>query len=238
MIPLKEKLSKINSLLIEYFGEPKRKKKKPNSLDILIGTILSQNTNDKNSYKAYKNLKSKIKSWDDILNIKTSSLEKIIKIAGLGKQKAEAIKSLVKELKESKGKVSLGYLSKYDDDLVIEKLTKFKGIGVKTASCVLLFSMHRNVCPVDTHVHRILNRVGVVKTNSPEKTYYEIKDNIPENSGHSLHTNLLRLGREFCLPSNPKCSICPIEKVCNYSNKNFSGTIKKADNDFFLLDKI
>ncbi len=235
---MKEKLSEINSLLIEYFGIPKRKKTKPNSLDILIGTILSQNTNDKNSYKAYKNLKSKIKSWDEILSINISSLEKIIKVAGLGKQKAEAIKSLINELKKSQGRVSLSYLSKYDNDSMIEELTKFKGIGVKTASCVLLFSMHRNVCPVDTHVHRILNRVGITKTNTPEKTYYAIKDFIPENSGHSLHTNLLRLGRELCLPTNPKCSICPIEKLCNYTSKNFLMTNKKSENDFFLLDKI
>ncbi len=235
---MKEKLSEINSLLIEYFGIPRRKKTKPNSLDILIGTILSQNTNDKNSYKAYKNLKSKIKSWDDILKINSSSLEKIIKVAGLGKQKAAAIKSLIKELKYSQGRVSLGYLSKFDNDSMIEELIKFKGVGVKTASCVLLFSLHRNVCPVDTHVHRILNRVGVVNTNQPDKTYYLIKDHIPQNSGHTLHTNLLRLGREFCLPSNPKCSICPIEKICNYTSKNFSMTNKKTENNFFLLDKI
>lgn len=235
---MKEKLSEINGLLIEYFGIPRRKKTKPNSLDILIGTILSQNTNDKNSYKAYKNLKSKIKSWDDILKINSSSLEKIIKVAGLGKQKAAAIKSLIKELKYSQGRVSLGYLSKFDNDSMIEELIKFKGVGVKTASCVLLFSLHRNVCPVDTHVHRILNRVGVVNTNQPDKTYYLIKDHIPENSSHTLHTNLLRLGREFCLPSNPKCSICPIEKICNYKSKNFSMTNKKTENNFFLLDKI
>lgn len=235
---MKEKLSEIISLLIKYFGIPKRKKTKPNSLDILIGTILSQNTNDKNSYKAYKNLKSNFKSWDEVLKINLSSLEKIIKVAGLGKQKAVAIKSLIKELKKSQGKVSLSYLLKYDNDVVIEELTKFRGIGVKTASCVLLFSMNRNVCPVDTHVHRILNRVGVVKTSKPEKTYNSIKDFVPENSGHTLHTNLLRLGREFCLPKNPKCSICPIETVCNYTNKNFSTTNKKSENAFFLLDKI
>jgi endonuclease-3 len=235
---LKEKLSEINSLLINYFGIPKRKKKKPNPLDILIGTILSQNTNDKNSYKAYKNLKAKIKSWDVILSMRVNTLERIIKVAGLGRQKAESIKSLIKILKNKTGRVSLDYLSKYDDDFVIEELTKFKGVGVKTASCVLLFSMNRNVCPVDTHVHRILNRVGIVKTNLPEKTYYEIKDFIPKNSGHSLHTNLLRLGREFCLPKNPKCSLCPIEEKCNYTNKNFSPTIKKSENDFFLLDEI
>ncbi|MCS7054361.1 MAG: endonuclease III [Ignavibacterium sp.] len=235
---MKEKLSEINRLLIENFGIPKRKRKKPNSLDILIGTILSQNTNDKNSFRAYKSLKSKIKSWEEILELKNSTLEKIIKVAGLGKQKATSIKALIKELKKSQGKISLSYLSKYENDAAIEELIKFRGVGVKTASCVLLFSLNRNICPVDTHVHRILNRVGIVKTSSPDKTFYAIKDFIPENSGHSLHTNLLRLGREFCLPKNPKCLICPIEILCNYPNKNFSKTDKKSENNFFLLDKI
>ena len=235
---MKEDLTEINRLLIEQYGIPKRKKRKPNSLDILIGTILSQNTNDKNSYKAYRNLKSKVKSWDEVLRIRISDLENIIKVAGLGKQKALSIKSLIKKLKESNGKISLNHLSKLDNDFVIEELTKFKGIGVKTASCVLLFSFGRNVCPVDTHVHRILNRVGLVKTNSPDKTYDQIKDFIPENYGHSLHTNLIRLGREICLPKNPRCAICVIRSKCKYPDKNFSSTIKKSENNFFLLDKI
>lgn len=235
---MKKELLEINRLLINSFGIPIRKKRKPAPLDILIGTILSQNTNDKNSYKAYKNLKSKIKSWDEILNIRVSELENIIKVAGLGKQKALSIKSLVKELKDSTGKVSLRYLLKSDDDFIIEELTKFKGIGVKTASCVLLFALHRNVCPVDTHVHRILNRIGIVKTNAPDKTYYSIKDFIPQNSAHSLHTNLLRLGREYCLPANPRCSICPIQKKCNYPNKNLNHNEKRPENKFFLLDSI
>ncbi len=235
---MKKELEKINSLLKNYFGIPKLNKRTPNPLDILIGTILSQNTNDKNSFKAYQNLKSKISSWDDILKMRTSTLESIIKVAGLGKQKANSIKNLIKNLKSVNGKISLDFLKNADDDKAIEELTKFKGVGVKTASCVLLFSMKRNVCPVDTHVHRILNRIGVVKTNSPDKTYFAIKEFIPGNNGHSLHTNLLRLGREFCLPKNPKCSLCPLESICHYSEKNLGKTTLKQKNDFFLLDKI
>ncbi len=231
-------LIQLNQLLIDYFGIPSRKKRKPNPLEILICTILSQNTNDKNSYRAYKNLKSRVKSWDDILSLRVTELAKVIKVAGLGNQKASSIKSIIKSLKDKTGKVSLNHLLKFDNDVIIEELTKFKGVGVKTASCVLLFSMHRNTCPVDTHVHRILNRVGIVKTNSPDKTYLEINEHIPENAGHSIHTNLLRLGREICLPTNPRCFICPIEKHCKFPKKNLSPTPKKSENKFFLLDKI
>lgn len=235
---MKKQLSEINKLLIQHFGIPHRNKRNPKPLDILIGTILSQNTNDKNSYKAYLNLKSNVKSWQEIIDMPMTRLENLIKVAGLGKQKAETINSLVNNLYSRKKNLSLKHLFKLDNDSIINELTQFKGVGVKTASCVLLFSLGRNVCPVDTHVFRILYRLGIVQSSSPEKTYYEIKDFIPKNSAHSLHTNLLRLGREYCLPSNPKCSICPLEKKCQYPDKNLNQTDKKKINNFFLLDSI
>jgi endonuclease-3 len=235
---MKSTIKKINRLLINFFGIPKRQKKLPDPVDIIIGTILSQNTNDKNSYKAFNNLKNSVKNWDDVLAMKPSQLEKIIKIAGLGKQKSNSIHSLLKYLKLNNGKISLSYLKKKPDDEIIEELVSHKGIGVKTASCVLLFSLNRNVCPVDTHVHRILNRVGLVKTTNPDKTFDAIKNYIPDGAGHSFHSNLLRLGREFCLPSNPRCSNCPIEIVCNYPDKNFKNAKSIKKNNFFLLDSI
>ncbi|GMU96066.1 endonuclease III domain-containing protein [Ignavibacterium album] len=235
---MKKKIEKINQQLIEHFGIPVRQKRLPDPLDIIIGTILSQNTNDKNSYKAYLNLKNYISSWEDILKMKISQLEKLIKVAGLGKQKSKAIKNLLTNLKKENGKLSLSYLKKKNDEEVLEELTSHKGIGVKTASCVLLFAFDRNVCPVDTHVHRILNRIGLVNTSSPEKTFYEIKNQLPQASAHSFHTNLLRLGREYCTPTNPKCYFCPIEALCNYPQKNFEVKSVIKENDFFLLDSI
>ncbi|WP_337872056.1 endonuclease III [Ignavibacterium sp.] len=235
---MKKKIQKINCLLIEHFGIPERPKRLPDPLDIIIGTILSQNTNDKNSYKAFLNLKKSIKHWDELLQMKPSQVEKLIKVAGLGKQKSSAIINLIKNLKEKNGKVNLSHIKKMNDGEIIEELTSHKGIGVKTASCVLLFALNRNVCPVDTHVHRILNRVGIVKTSTPEKTFYKIEKYIPENSAHSFHTNLLRLGREYCTPTNPKCYDCPIESECNYAEKNFTSKKPIKKNDFFLLDSI
>ncbi len=149
-----------------------------------------------------------------LVEMKTSQLEKLIKVAGLGKQKSMAIKNLLKNLKNKNERLSLNYLKRKNDEEVIGELTSHKGIGVKTASCVLLFAFDRNVCPVDTHVHRILNRIGMVKTSNPEKTFNEIKSHIPEGAAHSFHTNLLRLGREYCTPTNPKCYECPLERVC------------------------
>jgi len=235
---MKSKIKKINGLLINYFGIPKRQKKLPNPVDIIVGTILSQNTNDKNSYAAFQNLKNNIKSWNDVVILKPSQLKELIRVAGLGKQKSLAIHSLLKHLKENIGKISLSHLKNKSDDEIIEDLISHKGIGIKTASCVLLFSLNRNVCPVDTHVHRILNRVGLVKTSNPDKTFIAIKNNIPEGTAHSFHTNLLRLGREYCLPIKPRCSLCPIEKVCRFPEKNFEKPKVIKQNNFFLLDSI
>jgi endonuclease-3 len=235
---MKNKIKKINSLLIKFFGKPKRSKKLPNPVDALVGTILSQNTNDNNSYKAYQNLKSEFKSWEDVAVLPRQKIEKLINVGGLGKQKSKAIKNVLKELMKKQGKISLNYLKNMDNESVMNELIAFDGVGLKTASCVLLFSMDRDICPVDTHVHRTLNRIGIVNTNSPDKTFNEILGNIPDGSAHEFHTNLIRLGREVCKSSKPNCSICPVEKICTYKSKNFDGSSKYRKNDFMLLDNI
>ncbi|MEO8232902.1 MAG: endonuclease III [Ignavibacteriota bacterium] len=235
---MKKKLEKINLLLINHYGIPPRPKKLPSSLDTIIGTILSQNTNDKNSYKAYRNLKDNFKNWDKLAELKPNQIEKYIKVAGLGKQKSKAIYGLLQSLKGKGKAISLDYIKTKTDEEILNELTSYKGVGVKTASCVLLFSLGRNICPVDTHVHRTLNRIGIVKTNSPEKTFYEILNQIPEGVAHSLHTNLIRLGRELCKPVKPHCYVCPLLKVCAYDQKYFEEDIKPKKIDFMLLDNL
>jgi len=235
---VKEKVKKINSLLVKHYGVPYRAKKLPNPIDALIATILSQNTNDKNSYKAYNNLKNKYKSIDELSLAPRSEIEKVIKVAGLGKQKSAAIKNLLSRLKKTRGKLNLQYIKNMNDDEILTELTSMKGIGVKTASCVLLFSLDRNVCPVDTHVHRTLNRLGLVQTNTPDKTFEQIKNQLPEGVAHQFHTNLIKLGREICKPIKPSCSACPLLKECNFKGKNLEAQLSVRNNSFLLLDSI
>ena len=235
---MKKKIEKINKLLIEYFGTPVKAKKNPPPLDTIIGTILSQNTNDKNSYQAYRNLKDNFNNWDELALLKPSQIEKYIRVAGLGKQKSKAIYELLQSLKKKENKISLDHIKNNSDEEILTELTSYNGVGVKTASCVLLFSLGRNICPVDTHVHRTLNRIGIVKTNNPEKTFYEILDKIPENTAHSFHTNLIRLGREICKPANPNCFICPVNKICEYDQKNLTINKQIKKIDFMLLDNL
>ena len=235
---MKKKIEKINSLLIRYFGIPKKAKQNPDPLDTIIGTILSQNTNDKNSYQAYRNLKDNFRNWNELAKLTPAKIEKYIKIAGLGKQKSKAMYELLQSLKKKDRSVSLDHIKTKNDKEILEELTSYNGVGVKTASCVLLFSLGRNVCPVDTHVHRTLNRIGVVETNTPEKTFYKITGYIPENAAHSFHTNLIRLGREICKPTNPNCSICPLLKLCKYDHKSLTAKVKKKTISFMLLDNL
>lgn len=233
----KEFILKINSLLIKHFGIPKRNKKMPDPLEMLIATILSQNTNDNNSYKAYQNLKSHYKSWKELAKEKRTKIESIIRIGGLAKQKSYVIKNLLSELSKQ-GNINLNYLNNLNNNLAIEQLTSYKGVGVKTASCVLLFALDRNICPVDTHVHRTTNRIGIVKEKTPDKTFYALNKDFPEGIAHSFHTNLIRLGREICKPAKPNCGVCPLMKICKYPQKNLKNKSTGKKKDFMLLDNV
>ena len=235
---LKEKIKLINNHLVKYCGIPERQKKLPNAVDTLIATILSQNTNDKNSYQAYQNLRKKYKTWEEVAKLSRAEIEKVIKVAGLGKQKSASIKAFLSSMSKNIGKTDLRYLKKMDDENILAELTSIKGVGIKTASCVLLFSLDRNVCPVDTHVHRTLNRIGMVKTKSPDKTFYSINKKLPDGIAHQFHTNLIKLGREICKPAKPLCSICPIQKECKFKQKNFEKVATVNSKNFLLLDSI
>lgn len=234
---VQKRILKIESLLSRFYGVPKQSAKRQHPLDVLIGTILSQNTNDKNSYKAFLNLKERYESWEEVADLTSRQLESLIKIAGLGKQKAKAILGVLHTLKET-GDYSLNHLRKLPDKEVLDYLTAFDGVGVKTASCVLLFSLRKNVCPVDTHVNRTVARLGIYSSSNPEKTFWFLFDLMPDNIAHSFHTNLIRLGREFCFPTNPACAQCPLLKICPYEEKNLDEKTKTRFNDFMLLDNL
>lgn len=233
---------KINDALLKKFGKPKRNLSS-DPLDILIATILSQNTNDLNSHKAFLNLKSNFKSYNELLNADLKKIESLIKVAGLGKQKAKAIKNFLVELKSERGELKLDFLKKIEIKDALNYLTDFKGIGSKTAACVLLFGLHKNVCPVDTHIHRILNRIGIVKTSDRNKTFEFLLENLPEGIAHEFHTNLIKLGRTVCLSQSPRCFDCPLKEICRYEKKNLKPNrtnFRKSEmnKDFMLLDSV
>ena len=233
-----DKILETNKLLVKQFGIPTRNKELPDSVDMIIATILSQNTNDNNSYKAFQNLKAKYKTWDELLKVRRTTIEKKIRVAGLGFQKSNAIKNFIKEIYAEQKEITLTHIEKLDNEEAIVELTKYKGVGVKTASCVLLFAEGRNVCPVDTHVHRTVNRIGIIEASTPDKTFVKLNEKFPPKIAHQFHTNLIRLGREICKPKNPSCGVCPLIDICSYEDKNISKREKSSERRLMLLDSV
>ncbi len=232
----KEKILQIDKLLVKYFGVPERKEDS-DPVDMMIGTILSQNTNDNNSYRAFVRLKEKYPNWEAIADADLEEIIETIRVAGLPNQKAKAIKNFVLSVKDKFGKLDLSYYKSIPELDAVKELSSLKGIGVKTASCVLLFSFKKNICPVDTHVHRTLNRLGVVKTSSPEKTFWEINSDFPEKIAHRFHTNLIKLGRTHCVKT-PRCGDCPLQSICPFKDKTGLKLNEVKKDSFLLLDNI
>ncbi len=244
---LRRKIKRIIRILEKHLGIPVRRngKKTADPLDMLIATLLSQNTNDTNSYRAWKKLKEKYPDYELMYRARISSIEAAIRTGGMARQKASRIKTLLRSVKQRYGTFSLDELRSKKDKDILEELTSLNGIGVKTASCVLLFSLDRNSFPVDTHVHRILNRLGIVRTRNPEKTFYVLQDLVPPEKMYSFHTNLIRFGREICKAQRPECYRCPLVNVCIYGQKILnkddqgkSNTANKEKRDFMLLDNV
>lgn len=239
---LRLKLKVISDELRAKFGEPaKRRKDELKILDVLVATKLSQNTTDKSSYKAFTKLKEKFGSWENVASANEFDIRESIKVCGLANTKARDIKYMLIEMIAKYGTLDLRFMSKMSDEEIYSELLSFNGIGVKTASCVLVFALGRDVFPVDTHVHRTLNRLGIVKTNSPVKTFETASAIVPEGRKYELHTNLIKFGRNICRAKNPLCSLCFFYSICVFEEKSiYKKKIPKmiSENNFLILEEI
>lgn len=237
-------MNRINTIIKllqnEFPGfEPQPAKADP--LDVLIATKLSQNTTDKTSYRAFTNLKNDFRNWDEVMDASTASIRKAIRVCGLVNTKTADIKNLLKQMNKKYGKLSLKFLEKLDDKSIYEELLQYKGIGVKTISCVLAFSLGRDVLPVDTHVHRVMNRLGIVKTSAPEKTFEHANLLIPKGKKFLFHTLLIRFGRKICRSANPLCGKCSLYDLCEFKDKEnyaLKSNAEPKENNFIILEHI
>lgn len=237
------KLKIIINKLDEYFGKPFDYKSNPSSvLDVLIATKLSQNTTDKSSFKAFTNLKKKFKSWNKVAGAELSEIKDCIRVCGLANTKAGNIKTMLLRMKKNYGKLDLSFISEYDNDKIYEEFLQYDGIGIKTISCVLIFALGREAFPVDTHVHRVLNRLGIVNTNSPVKTFEQVTRMIPEGRMYELHSNMIKFGRNICKAKIPLCSICFLYNLCEFTEKKIYRDkkipLKLTQNNFIILENI
>jgi len=216
-LDLKHLANDIVIALERKFGIPER----DDSLDPLsnlILTVLSQSTNDKNRDTAYSRLKEKFPTWDDVMTGDPVEVEEAIRPGGLARQKSQRIQEILKWIKAEYGGFNLESLCGMNPDEAIDKFCQLKGVGVKTISVVLLFSCQVDIFPVDTHVHRICQRVGLVPAGtSAEKTFWLMRPLVPVGKAYSLHLNMLALGRTICLARKPRCGTCPISAMCRFN---------------------
>jgi endonuclease-3 len=218
-------VKKITFLLEKRYGIPK-KEGRGDPLDILIQTILSQNTNDLNRDRAYQRLKTRFPHWEDMLLAKTKAIISAIRPGGLAEQKARRIVEILGWIKRHEGNLSLSFLKEMRSDKIKKTIGGLNGVGPKTINCLLLFGLGREAFPVDTHVLRVGKRLGFIPENiNPEKAHQWMVPLVPKGKSLSLHLNLIRFGRSLCKAKNPQCTSCFLVDECASFQGEPSGDI-------------
>ncbi|MBC8505875.1 MAG: endonuclease III [Anaerolineales bacterium] len=218
--------TKIHQRLLEHYGEPTWRNPLP-ALDELVSTILSQNTNDINRDRAFESLRNQFPTWEQVRDADTAEAIEAIRTAGLANQKGPRIQNVLRKITEQRGSLNLDFLNDLPSQEAYDWLMQFKGVGPKTASIVLQFSLGKPAFPVDTHVHRISGRVGLrPQKMSADKAHKHLAEQFPPETYYAAHLNIIRLGREICQARKPQCQICPIQDLCEYYSSVF---IKTSD---------
>ncbi len=183
-------------------------------------TVLSQHTSDVNSTRAFAGLKERFGSWEEVADALEAELEDSIRSGGIAQVKARRIQQILREIEEREGRLSLDRLHELGDEEIDDYLCSLPGVGPKTAACVMVFSMGRDAFPVDTHVLRVLKRLGWTDTKaSAEAVQKEVAPKIPPAIRYELHMQLIRHGREVCKPRIPLCSDCIVFDFCESGPK-------------------
>lgn len=202
------------NLLIEHYGNPIWKPD-DSPLAVLIRTILSQNTSDTNSNRAFRSLLDSFSSWEDIASAGADEISSSIRMGGLGKIKAKRIKQALGEIQRRRGSLDLSFLNKLSLAESREWLRQLPGVGTKTANCVLLFSLGRPALPVDTHIFRSTKRLGLVDTEASVEQAHDLLERlVPSSNVYQFHVLLIEHGRKVCKAQRPRCRECTLQKLC------------------------
>jgi endonuclease-3 len=204
----------VDDLLEQYYGPPALKPQLDPTSE-LVQTILSQNTSDINSGRAFEQLRRRCASWDQVLELPTAELEAAIRPAGLARVRAPRIPAGLRQIRDEHGSTDLGFLRTWPVEQARAYLTSLPGVGPKTAACVLLFSLHLPALPVDTHVHRVAGRVGLIPRKvSAEKAHLMLAELVPPARYYPFHLLMIQHGRTVCKAPNPQCAVCPLVYHC------------------------
>ena len=202
--------------LRESFGDPPAHFRL-DPVSELVCTIISQNTNDRLRDQAYRTLRERFPTWEQVRDAPQDQVTGAIQVAGLGQMKGAHIQGALRRITSERGKLELEFLRGFSVEEAKAWLTAIKGVGPKTAAIVLLFSLDMPAFPVDTHVHRVSRRLGLVpQSTSREKAHLLLEELMPPATYHALHLNLIRLGREVCAARKPRCEECPVRDLCQY----------------------
>jgi endonuclease III len=204
----------IRDRLAETYGAPQGPSRSP--LETLVETILSQNTNDANRDRAYASLLRRFGGLDRVADAKETEIAAAIRVAGLQAQKARAIHDVLQRTRRETGRLDLDFLARRTPDEAFAWLRQSRGVGDKTASIVLLFSFGYPFLPVDTHVGRVLRRLGAIPASGD--AFRHANAAFPRDAALllDLHLLLIELGRTLCRPRRPACSSCPLRRRCEH----------------------
>jgi endonuclease-3 len=213
--PPKRRVRAIRDRLREMYGRPVNE---PHGHPIaeLVRTILSQNTSDTNRDVAYERLRAAFPTWEEVRDAPLPAIEEAIRPGGLSKTKAPRIQEALQRIGDSSGEPDLDWLADAPREEAIEYLTALPGVGRKTAACVLIFTFDRPEIPVDTHVHRVGTRLGLLRPGASfDEAHDEMMRLVDPEDAYEFHINLIRHGRAICRP-RPRCPECALRRMCPY----------------------
>jgi len=210
----RRRLRAIHDRLAKRFG-PLYPPRAADPLDELILTVLSQHTSDLNAERAFVGLRAAFPTWQAVVEVPSEQVADAIRSGGLANTKARRIQAILEEVREREGSFTLDRLRSMGDADARDYLTSFSGIGPKTAAVVLSFALGRDAMPVDTHVHRVTRRLGIVPPKaSAERADRLLHELVPDGLRTPLHMGFIRLGREICKAPVPSCRRCPLKDLC------------------------
>jgi len=213
---LVQKYQTVYQKLSEVYGHRIWRQNLP-AVDELVSTILSQSTSDINRDRGFNSLKARFPDWESVMEAPESDVIEAIRSTGLANQKGPRIQAALRFIEDQQGTIDLDFLAEMPLAEAKSWLTQIKGIGPKTAAIVLLFAFGRPVFPVDTHVHRITRRLGLIGPRVNADKAHDILEDIGDSENfYSMHLNLIRHGREICRARGPVCTICPLQEDCTF----------------------
>ena len=201
---------------MSLYGAPVWRNPLP-AMDELVSTILSQNTNDVNRDRAFLALRAAFPTWEAVRDAPQAEVVQAIRPAGLANQKGPRIQAVLRAITRERGSLDLDFLRALPVDEARAWLTRFNGVGPKTAAIVLLFALGRPAFPVDTHVHRVTGRLGLrPETMTADECHPYFEGLFPPEAYAAAHLNIIRHGREVCHARSPECGRCVLRRLCVY----------------------